>query len=105
MHAAYGMNWMRPRLRTVHWRLPLALSFALTATIGALAQGTPEQREACTPDVFRLCSSFIPNADEITSCLRSRNAELSEPCKAIVTAGMKPSDGHRSIDTRKRTAR
>ena len=26
---------------------------------GAAAQGTPEARQACTPDAMRLCSDFI----------------------------------------------
>jgi hypothetical protein len=33
---------------------------------------------ACMPDVLRLCSAFIPNADEITTCLREKDAELSD---------------------------
>ena len=32
-------------------------------------QGTPEQRKACTPDVYRLCAGEIPNARAITACL------------------------------------
>jgi hypothetical protein len=39
---------------------------------------------ACTPDVLRLCSAFIPNADEITICLREKNAELSDACRTAV---------------------
>jgi len=33
------------------------------------ALGTPEQRKACTPDVYRLCAGEIPNARAITACL------------------------------------
>jgi hypothetical protein len=32
--------------------------------------GTPEQKRACTPDLYRLCAGEIPNARAITACLR-----------------------------------
>lgn len=48
----------------------------------AQAQGTPEQRRACTPDVYRLCAGEIPNVRAITACLRNR-ASLSEACRAV----------------------
>lgn len=48
------------------------------------AQGTPEQRQACMPDVFRLCSTFIPDADRITTCLRERNYQLTDACRQAV---------------------
>jgi hypothetical protein len=33
-------------------------------------QGTPEQRKACTPDVYRFCAGDIPNVRAITACLQ-----------------------------------
>jgi hypothetical protein len=56
--------------------------------------------------VLRLCSAFIPNADEITTCLREKNAELSDACRTAVEAGTKqlPSASD-STGTRKRPAR
>jgi hypothetical protein len=53
--------------------------FAATAH----AQGTPEQRRACTPDVYRLCAGEIPNARAITACLRRNRASLSEACRSV----------------------
>jgi hypothetical protein len=48
----------------------------------------------------------VPNADEITTCLREMNAELSDACSTAVEAEVKQlpgaSDG---IGARKRTAR
>ena len=60
------------------------LGFLLTlmATGSASALGSPEQRKACTPDVYRLCAGEIPNARAITACLRRQKASLSEACKA-----------------------
>jgi hypothetical protein len=48
----------------------------------ALALGTPEQRKACTPDVYRLCAGEIPNVRAITACLRRNKASLSDACRA-----------------------
>lgn len=46
-------------------------------------RGTPAQRRACTPDVYRLCAGEIPNAGRITACLRQNKARLSEACRAV----------------------
>jgi len=61
----------------------VTLFLSLFAAGSAQAQGTPEQRKACTPDVYRLCPGEIPNARAITSCLRRQKASLSEGCKAV----------------------
>jgi hypothetical protein len=63
--------------------LVIAPSFAAPAW----SQGTPQQRSACIPDVFRLCSSFIPDVDRITACLVSRQQELSEACASVMSVG------------------
>jgi hypothetical protein len=79
------------RLRLTHstqWCGLLALLSATASPAPAFSQGTLEQRLACTPDVLRLCSAFIPNADEITICLREKNAELSDACRAVFEAAM-----------------
>lgn len=54
--------------------------FFLSAETSATAQGTEQQRQACTPDVFRLCGAYIPDADRITACLRASGPQLSKPC-------------------------
>lgn len=61
----------------------LGLFFALLMAGSAQAQGTPEQRRACTPDVYRLCAGEIPNVRAITACLRRQKASLSPACAAI----------------------
>jgi hypothetical protein len=100
-------KWRLPRLTiSTRWCLSLVLLCAAALPAPALSQGTQEQRSACTSDALRLCSEFIPNADEITLCLREKNAELSDDCRTVFEAEMKQSphasDGTRS---RKRTAR
>jgi hypothetical protein len=61
----------------------LGLLLTVFATGSAFALGTPEQRRACTPDVYRLCAGEIPNARAITACLRRQKASLSPDCAAV----------------------
>jgi hypothetical protein len=60
----------------------LSLTLVLFITDSVHAAGTPEQRRACTPDVYRLCPGEIPNVRAITACLRRQKASLSEACRA-----------------------
>ena len=46
-------------------------------------RGTEQQRVACTPDVFRLCSWEIPNVERIVSCLRREKSQLSAGCRQV----------------------
>jgi hypothetical protein len=67
-----------------HRALALGLFFGLFANGLAHAQlATPEQKRACTPDVYRLCAGEIPNVRAITACLRRQKANLSEACRAV----------------------
>lgn len=64
--------------------LTLGLLLALLAIGSASAEpGTPEQKRACTPDVYRLCAGEIPNVRAITACLRRQRASLSDACRAV----------------------
>ena len=68
-------------------RLAAALGLALMlASAGSASafQGTPEQRRACTPDVYRLCAGEIPNVRAITACLQRQKANLSPGCRAAM---------------------
>ena len=65
--------------------IALAAGFAVTmsATASHAELASPEQRRACTPDVYRLCAGEIPNVKAITACLRRQKANLSEACRAV----------------------
>ena len=52
----------------------------------ALAQGTMTQEDACRPDVFRLCGSYIPDVGQIVACLRGNESRLSEACHHVMFA-------------------
>ncbi|HXW29846.1 MAG TPA: hypothetical protein VEK55_10825 [Xanthobacteraceae bacterium] len=63
-----------------------AMAALLLAGSSALAEdyrGTEQQRVACTPDVFRLCSWEIPNVDRIVACLRREKSQLSPGCRQV----------------------
>ena len=59
-------------------------SMLICAPSWAVAQqGTAADREACTPDVFRLCGRYIPDADRIANCLQQAGPRLSPACYAV----------------------
>ncbi|HMJ41959.1 MAG TPA: hypothetical protein VK522_06730 [Pseudolabrys sp.] len=99
-------NWMLRPMPLAQWCVSLALLSATVSPAPSFSQGTLAQRMACTPDMLRFCSAFIPNADEITTCLREKNAELSDACRTAFEPVLNQlpgvSDG---TGTRKRTGR
>ena len=70
--------------------LVAALLYATTAS-SQENRGTQEQRAACVPDAFRLCSSYIPDAAMVESCLRQKKSDLSDACRSVFeqSAGQK----------------
>ncbi len=51
----------------------------------AMAQdaGSAEDQLACTPDVYRLCSSLIPDQGAIVGCLQRNKPRLSPACRQV----------------------
>ena len=66
--------------------IAVALTIAVSTSSFAFTQadGSAGDREACTPDVFRLCAANIPNADAIVGCLHKKRAQLSPACKKVI---------------------
>src|ERR1700730_16683489 len=58
-------------IRSGNFQLSLMLATALTVLVLHMAAEayTPEGRQACTGDAFRLCSAEIPNVDRVRACL------------------------------------
>ena len=85
--AAMKARLVRSAVLLDRFRRALALGFLLALIAGGAVhaqQGsTPEQRRACTPDVYRLCAGEIPNVRAITACLRRQKASLSSACAAV----------------------
>ncbi|MEI9924262.1 MAG: hypothetical protein WDN50_12680 [Bradyrhizobium sp.] len=82
----------------------MAVVAGLTSS-SLLAQGTMAQRQACTPDVFRLCSAFIPDAVSITACLKRQSTDLSEECRKVMFPAARPDDASIRSDLRWRPAK
>jgi hypothetical protein len=61
----------------------LALLFCATTASAQDNRGTPEQRAACAPDAFRLCSSYIPAPTRVEHCLRQNKSDLSDACRSV----------------------
>lgn len=71
----------------------LGVVFWATATFAQGYRGSADQRAACTPDAFRLCASFIPDATKIEICLRSRTPDLSPACRSVFSQSGASLDG------------
>ena len=54
-----------------------------SSSVGHVSQSA---RQACTPDAMRLCSDYIPDVPKITACMKAKQSQLSEPCRAAMEA-------------------
>jgi hypothetical protein len=74
-------------------RLPLVLLLLAAAPIAAAAQstdmGTPEQRNACGPDVGRYCKTLKPEDGPFAylDCLTKHKDKLRPACLTIIGGG------------------
>ena len=66
----------------------MAAGFALAPSANASFTVTAAQRIACTLDVFRLCSSEIPNVGHIITCMLAKKASLSPACRSVFDAAL-----------------
>jgi len=61
------------------------LGIGATWSYGAAAEpGTPAQKKACRPDVYRLCAAEIPNVNSIVRCLKGNVSRLSPDCRSVM---------------------
>lgn len=67
-------------------RVLLIGAFTLAASSAVAFEATQEQREACTPDAFRLCSNEIPDIPRVTACMEANKKNLSPGCRAVFDA-------------------
>jgi hypothetical protein len=75
--------FMRTKLVVLSLMLPLGGLLMPSAASAEPYKGTWEQQMACTPDVWRLCGSAIPDVDRIVACLRQNTPNLSDGCRAV----------------------
>jgi len=82
MTAKFARSWAKASRAHLAGTVGFLLAVSASQSASA-ALATPEQRKACTPDVYRLCAGEIPNVRAITNCLRRQKASLSEACRAV----------------------
>ena len=66
-------------------KMAVAAVLGSFAPMNAQAQGTPEERTACAPDVFRLCRADVPDVQKITDCMDRQKEKLSHACRVVFT--------------------
>jgi len=84
--------------RSGDFQLGLMLATALAVLVLPMAAEayTPEGRQACTGDAFRLCSAEIPSVDRVRACLHRNKAQLSPGCRGFISPGAhRPAPGDR----------
>jgi hypothetical protein len=50
----------------------------------AFAQGTPQQRAACRPDVAKFCKGKGEDPGVLLTCLESNKDKISEKCRKVI---------------------
>jgi hypothetical protein len=58
------------------------LGAATLAPTPAVAEISEQAKQACTPDVFRLCNEFVPDVAKITACMTRKRSQASAACRA-----------------------
>ena len=77
------------------WNLSGAIFGAVAGALAILSVAgstpasaqAPDAAERCTPDVMRLCSEYIPDANRIVGCLKAKRRQLSPSCRSALTSG------------------
>ena len=82
MRARFERAWAKASRANLAASVGFLLALSTSHSASA-ALATPEQRRACTPDVYRFCAGEIPNVRAITNRLRRQKASLSEACRAV----------------------
>jgi hypothetical protein len=67
------------------------IALLLTMSVPALAQGAASsaaseaEKQACEPDVYRLCNDYVPDVDRIVACLNANKRALAPACRAVMS--------------------
>src|ERR1700712_5184944 len=70
--------------RRIYLGAAVSVALSIMGQNAAFAQqGTPEQQQACQPDVMRLCGNFIPDVDRIVACLKYNEPNLNPACHDV----------------------
>ena len=64
-------------------RIALLAAFSIVPAL-ALAQGTPQQRAACRPDVVKFCKGKGEDPGVLLSCLEDNKDKISDKCRKVI---------------------
>ena len=67
-------------------RLSLIAVLAAALHSSVFAQGTPQQRAACRPDVVKFCKGKGDDPGVLLSCLEDNKDKISEKCRKVIEA-------------------
>jgi hypothetical protein len=62
----------------------LGLFIAVLVPAAAMAQGTEQERAACSPDVRRLCKAAGDDTFVVLACLKQNRTKLSKACEKVL---------------------
>jgi hypothetical protein len=85
------MKSMKPAVAAT---LLIAALIAGQAPSASAHSGTKEEQDACSPDVFRLCSAEIPDEARIVTCLNRNRPKLSPACRSVMAGNSKAKSGN-----------
>jgi hypothetical protein len=61
----------------------LAFVLVVGSVSFAMAQGTPQERQACTRDAQRFCRQDLSNDGAVQGCLQTNRVRLSKACSKV----------------------
>ena len=64
-------------------RFAALIALSIVPTL-ALAQGTPQQRAACRPDVAKFCKGKGEDPGVLLTCLEDNKDKISEKCRKVI---------------------
>ncbi|HEY3642763.1 MAG TPA: cysteine rich repeat-containing protein [Xanthobacteraceae bacterium] len=64
-------------------QIALAIVLALGAGTVAFAE-TAEEQQACTNDAFQFCQNFIPDRNQVFTCLVNNRHQISAACHTVM---------------------
>jgi hypothetical protein len=65
----------------------IAAALAVLVSGAAFAQGTPQQRAACRPDVTKFCKGKGEDPGVLLQCLEDNKDKISEKCRKVIAEG------------------
>jgi hypothetical protein len=73
-------------LKTAFVLFGLALPVnAYCETLGGIEISAAE-KQACTPDIVRLCSEVLPDVSRVLGCMQSKRSQMSPACTKVARA-------------------